>query len=142
MRWLVAVDTIEKAIYSLLTTNGVSDLVSTRVYPLILPQPATFPAVTYQRITGDWGITMDGAHNYAEEVFQINTWAATYDGARTLADAVRKVLDNHSGTTGSVYIHVIHLEDEGDLLNMTDDVRGSRTFAKRQDYRIWYKEVA
>jgi len=139
----VAVDTIEKTIYSLLTSDAdIADLVAARVYPLILPQPATFPAVTYQRISGEWGITMDGAHNYAEERFQINTWATSYEGARELADAVWRELDNHSGTTGSIYVHCIHFEDEGDLLDMTDDIIGTRKYAKRQDYRIWYKVVA
>jgi len=136
----MAVDTIEKAIYSLLAAGGdVAELVATRIYPLMLPQPATLPAVTYQRIAGDWDITMDGANNYAEEMFQVNCWATSYKGARQLADTVRKVLDNYDDTTGYVQIHCIHLEDEGDMIDMSNELAVLKRCGKRQDYRIWYK---
>ena len=36
----------------LLSVSAVTDLVSTRIYPLTLPQGVTLPAVRYQRVSG------------------------------------------------------------------------------------------
>ena len=44
---------IEEAIYGALTAHaGLSALVDDRVYPMVLPQDATRPAVTYMRVSG------------------------------------------------------------------------------------------
>ena len=37
----------------LLSVSAVTDLVSTRIYPLTLPQGVTMPAVRYQRVSGN-----------------------------------------------------------------------------------------
>ena len=44
---------IEEALVSHIKANGIS-----RIYPLVLPQKATFPAVTYQKIAGTFEHSM------------------------------------------------------------------------------------
>ena len=52
---------IEAGLYAhLVGSAGVTALVATRVYPLLVPQDATLPAIAYQRISGPRDHTHDG----------------------------------------------------------------------------------
>lgn len=84
---------IQETIYEHLTTNaGLVALVSTRVYPAVLPQRPTLPALTYQRISGVPEYSHSG-RALMQSRFQISCWAATYAGAIALATAVKAAMD-------------------------------------------------
>jgi hypothetical protein len=70
----------------LFANSGVSALVSTRIYPLRLPQHPTYPALTYQRISNSG---QDGTSNRKESRWQINCWATTHLAAVSLSAAVK-----------------------------------------------------
>ena len=90
--------TIEKDIhYALSDDADVSTLVSSRVYPMKLPQGWTLPAITYQRISGERAHCLGGPSGRARPRFQIDCWAEDYDGAKDLADKVRLCLDGFKG---------------------------------------------
>lgn len=61
--------------------------VGTRVYPGRLPQGATMPAITYNRISTVRDASHSGA-GLAWARFQLDCWAETYGAADTLATAV------------------------------------------------------
>lgn len=90
--------TIEKDIhYALANDADVSALVSSRIYPLKLPQGWTLPAVTYQRVSGYREHCLSGASGRARPRFQIDCWASDYDDVKDLADKVRLCLDGFKG---------------------------------------------
>jgi len=90
--------TIEKDIhYQLTDDTDVSALVSSRVYPMKLPQGWTLPAITYQRISGERAHNLSGPSGRARPRFQIDCWAADYDGGKDLANKVRLCLDGFKG---------------------------------------------
>lgn len=106
---------MEEGLYSLLTGDaGVSALVSTRVYPLAVPQQVDLPAVAYQRISGPRLLAHDGPTGLAEARVQVTCHAATYIAAKGLADAVRAAVDGYAGTTGGVEFERIGIESEVD----------------------------
>ena len=70
----------------LINDSGVSAIVSTRVYPGLLPQSPTYEAITYQRISSTG---QNGTSNRKESRWQINCWAQTYAEAQVLAAAVK-----------------------------------------------------
>lgn len=80
---------LEPKIVTLLEGNAVvSALVSTRIYPMILPQDPTLPAITYQRVSGGQISSTDGFSNYENPRIQIDSMATTYAGAKAVAAAV------------------------------------------------------
>lgn len=91
---------METALYTLLTTTaGVYSLVggtgaAARVYPLIRPQGAALPAVTFQRIdTQRLATTSLSGHNSKIRCrMQIDCWATTYAAAQSLFDAVKAAM--------------------------------------------------
>jgi hypothetical protein len=133
-------DTIETVLYSILTADvGVSSLIATRLYPLIIPQGVNMPAMTYQKISGQWQIQMSGPHNMSRERFQFNCWAKTYSETRALAEAVRDLLNGYDSTVDTVKIHVATLDNEFDVVEETGDVRLARRYGRMMDFIIWYK---
>ncbi len=133
--------TIEAALYDILRLNAtVSGQASSRVYPQIIPQDTSFPAIRYNQISGVRGHTLGGTDDMVPARFQVDCYGSSYANARVVADAVRGALDNFSDTAGSVVIQCAHLIDEGDYFDETVGVDQLRRYGKTQDYMIWYNE--
>lgn len=91
---------IETGIYAqLMATLAVTDLVVDRVYPIMMPQQPTLPAITYQRISTTDRYAQDGSQDLPTVRVQINCVAATLAAAGALSAAVRTALDVQHGTT-------------------------------------------
>jgi hypothetical protein len=90
-------------VYKLTTTAGITTLISTRVYLERIPQGATLPCLTYQRISTPRILTHDtsGSAGTAHPRFQFDAWAATYSSAKAIADALRAALNGFKGTITS-----------------------------------------
>lgn len=88
--------------YQLKNHAGLNALISGRVYPLRLPQSATLPAVTYQRISTPRVLTHDqAAGGLATPRFQFNCIAENYDTAKAIVAQVRAALNGFRGSFGS-----------------------------------------
>lgn len=107
--------TIDSAIYTRLqAVSGVTDLVSTRVYPPPRPQNPTLPLITYEQNSAKRGYVMGNQTGIVDAWFTITAWASSNTGARALADAIRLALSNFSGTVDSVVIDHVEITDETD----------------------------
>lgn len=135
----------ESAIYSLLTTgspNPVAALVADRVYPLILPQPPTLPAIRFQRISTPRSQyrTMDGQANYASPRIQIDCWDLTFDGVLALGEAVYSLLEGFNGTVDGLRIDAISTEDEAAAIELDVGPNGAPLFRQRLDVLMYHAE--
>jgi hypothetical protein len=138
----MAIDNIEKLLTTLLEADaGVGAIAADRIYPLVVPQDAAMPAITYQKTSGNWQIQMSGPHNMSQERFRINCWAETYSEVKGLADAVRAELNGYDTGNASVDVHIITLENETDLINVNPEVRGLQRYGRAMDFIIWYKDL-
>lgn len=92
-------------------------LVSSRAYPLVLPQKPTVPAITYQQISAVRVRNLpDGRAGKVRLRFQIDCWADTYTAVHALADSVKNLLD--AAATERV------LDNEFDLFDPEAGVNG------------------
>lgn len=134
--------TVEVAIFTKLTTipAATQALVAARIYPSLLPQDPTLPAITYQRITTGRVRSLSGLSGLAFPRLQLNCWATTPEGARAIAAAVRADLDNIGETVGGVTLKDGITEDEGDMIAGAGDMPGQRMFGVRVDMTIWHEE--
>ena len=96
---------LEESLYSYLSTYaGLVSLISTRVYAFRIPQEATLPCMTYQRISTPRDLTHDTAgagSDLAHPRFQFDAWATTYASAKAIADQLRAALNGRRGLTGT-----------------------------------------
>ena len=139
---------IEQSIRKILADDStVAGLVSSRIYPQVIPQGASMPAITYQQVSCNREFNHDGPADFADFRFQINCWSNTYTQSRSLADAVRAALNGASGkkATGTNsdqhHFFIVILQGEVDLFDYLPDVKDSRRFAKALDFNIWAKEA-
>lgn len=123
---------LESVLYTRLA--GQVALVSSRIYPLILPQNPTYPAVTYQRIDSPHEGAMGADHDVARTRIQVDSWAETYAGAKAVATQVRLALDNWASEAVSPAIINAAFESDGDLYE--EEVGVYRVTA---DYLIWVR---
>lgn len=111
---------IEKAMVDAVGGDAtVSGLVGARIYPLVAPQGSTRPYLVYQRISTPRVRSHDGPSGLAMPRFQ---WTGVTDGLqgavkysqlRTLADALRAVLDGYHGDMGTDALHTsVRLDNE------------------------------
>lgn len=135
-------DEIEKAIYDLLMFDStVSGLVSSRIYPLVIPQGTAYPAIRYNLISAARGHHLTGMTDLVPARFQVSVYSETYAGLRALVDAVRSCLDSTQTTCGTVEIASVLMTDENDSI---DSIPGSdqlRVYSRDLDFRITYREA-
>jgi len=124
----------------LAATTAITDITSTRIYPEVLPQDGTVPALTYQRVAGYEVASMDGVTGLARTTIQINCIAATYIEAKALRDAVRTALAGTSGTWGSTTVQACYGDGERDLPDLAIGTDANRRRVVSMDFEIWYDE--
>jgi hypothetical protein len=90
----------------LLSVAEVSALVSTRVYPTVLPQAAVLPAITYRRVDGFSDLTATTAGGYEQDRLQLDSWAQSASQAQAVAKAVRDALHGFAGDVSGVRIGI------------------------------------
>jgi len=89
---------IESSIRSILVGDTAVKAITTRCYPVTIPQSPTYPLILYTRISGVRDHHFQGPSGIVRTRMQIEAWAETYSGAKTLAAAIRGALDGYTGT--------------------------------------------
>ncbi len=107
---------VETIIFSKLTSvAGLTDLVKTRIFPLLAPQDITKPFVTFQRISSGRVKNLQGASFTAQTRFQIDCYATSYISARQIAEQLRLALDGWSDYTANPAIKGSSLITDSDF---------------------------
>lgn len=133
---------IEKSVYVLLSDDAcIIEAAGNRIYPMVVPQGANLPAITYQILSTVGISVLSGPTNLKERRLQINCWAETYDAAEALAHKVGRALDGYRNTAEDVKIWGIELIDEGDVLADHKSAQVLRRYGRRLDFRIHYREL-
>lgn len=106
---------IGKSIYYLLSNDtGVTNIVSTRIFPSRIPQIKDFPAISYHQINNVPTDQKDGVSGFDKIDFDINCWSKDYAQINILADAVRTALDRVKITSQGITIDTIVFVRETD----------------------------
>lgn len=109
---------------------GLSVLVGSKVFALVIPQGTKLPCITFQRIGGMPANTLSG-HSGLEEIdLQIDVWARDYDEAKAIAKAVRAAMPP-SGPRFSA-----HLIEDQDLYE-----DGTNYFRVNMEFKVWFLET-
>lgn len=96
----------EQTVYNTLKNDaGVAALVGTRIYPLVLPQNPTYPAISYQRISTR-PVQTRGGNGLAFVRMQVDCFATGYTAAKQLSDAVVSAL------AGTLEVGLMELWDD------------------------------
>lgn len=114
---------LENKIYKHLSTvNGVSTYIGTRIYPLILPQNPTYPAITYQRIDTRRFYTLGGDNGTGEiPRMQIDIWSTSYEQGRNIATSIKTAMDGATAFLTNDYNQTDLYEPDVQLYRIQQD---------------------
>jgi hypothetical protein len=112
-----------RVIYNILSShNGTTNLVSTRIYPIVAPQKEVFPYITFQLVSSVPLVpTCPGVDKVR---YQIDIWGLTQSLVSDIKDQIREALDNAApGTYDGVAVSSTILENylEGEY-SITDRI--------------------
>jgi hypothetical protein len=114
----------------LINDPAVRSLVDTRIYPDVLPQGVTYPAIRYQRIDTPRTYTKGGSAGLSRPRLQIDCYATTYKAAKDTADAVRAAMERFTGPA------VCENEQDGYEPDPEPAV-----YVRTLEFRIWHEEA-
>lgn len=119
---------------------GLSALVGTRIYAVKLPQNVTYPAVTFQVISGLPRTHLMGSDDaLAAPRVQVSAWDTSLTDAIAVADQIKAALQDYTGTMGGdggVTVQRIFIESE--QIDIYDPETEVHNIA--QDFIIWREE--
>jgi hypothetical protein len=125
--------------YFLTTDAGVAAIIASRCYPVSLPQPTTFPALSYSQVDAVRVRNVDGPAGKVRRRISVNSWALSDIEVWQLAEAVRAALDGFDGMMGSSEIGSIILVTEIPFFEEEAGTVGVHRVM--QDYQIGHKEA-
>lgn len=126
---------------ALVADATVSGLVGTKIYPLAADTDATLPWVTWRRTAIRRQPTLAGPMGVPRLIIEFTVFAATYESARTVADAMRQVLDGYTGTADNTTVRQTSLEDESDDFASLNGAELPDAYAVRQQYEVLWQET-
>ena len=118
--------------------SAITSIVSTRVYPVRLPQKPTLPALSYTQISAVRVKDLSGPAGKARRRIQIDSWATTAKGARDLADAVRQAVEPFYGSWADTEVGSISLDNEFETFEEEAGTVG--LYRVMQDYIVAHLE--
>ena len=129
---------ISKSIhYKLANDATVAGIVASRIYQVVIPQSATYPAIMIQKIS-DVPFSDDHGNDLFRARIQVNSYHTNYADCKTLATAVMNAIDFITQTTiNSMAVVEISIEDENELI--ADFAGFEGIFIVAQDYSVTYQ---
>ena len=115
----------------LLADTTLSGLISNRLYPVLLPEPTTYPCLSYQVITASSYFSFD-RREIATTRIQFDAWGNSYADCKNVLLALDHVLNAYSGTLadGTKILIAVSLQE---LDGFESD---SRVFRSIAEYEI------
>lgn len=127
----------EEALFSFLVADtDLTALVGQRIYPLLLPQQPTTPAISYQRISTTPLYALNGNQQLTKVRIQFDIFGATLADAKSVAEALHSRLDAYRGLMGSVQVGSVFRASEMDLYDPSVE-----SFRVSTDYLIVFEGV-
>jgi len=132
---------LEEGIAAFLIADAtIGAVVDNRIYPLMIPQGAILPCLTYQRISTPRIVTHQSSGatgDLTNPRFQFDAWGVTQKEVKAISDALRAVLHGKRGVlAGGVTIRAAIAENEEPEFDPDSEL-----YRSRSDYIIWQEEA-
>jgi hypothetical protein len=124
---------------ALVGATAVTSIVSSKIYPLAAPSSASLPFVVWRRTGIQREQTLGPPMGVPRVSVDYEIFSGTYEQARNISDAMRRVLDGYGGTVDNTTVSQASLEDESDDL-VTLAGSDVPVYQITQSYDIWWQE--
>lgn len=128
---------LEAGITTFILANGpLTAIISDRLYPDVLPQSPTLPALVYQVLPATLDYSHDGDSHLDRVRVQFSCWATSPTSAANLRETLRLALSGFSGQMGTAKVPAVFIEDQG---GGQDEATG--LFRKIVDGIFWHQSI-
>ena len=119
---------IEQTLFTVLSTNTpVQAIVGSKIYPVVMPEGVTVPALVYQKVGTTVVNSLEGFSGIESIRMQFSCYAPTLIGAKQLAQAVSAALD------GSTVLKCVR------IMEMDGQDPETKNFRVVVDFNIWQR---
>lgn len=130
-------DVRQAVYYQLANTAGVTALTATRIYPKVMPQQPTMPALVYSVVDNDRAQVHRGQTTGSRARVQVTCWGNTEASVSAVKEQVRLAMISAHGTIAGVTIEGVVVEGEVEGFE-SDTVRHWIAL----DFFVWHREAA
>ena len=124
----------------LLTVSAVTDIVGSRIFPRMMPQGESLPAVVFSLIGSTSEPRLLGASGGVRALVQIDCYAETHIVCNNLAEKIRLSLHGYSGTAGSSTVEAM-LDAKREMFDAPTDASDVPAYRVSLDFEIWHNEA-
>ena len=125
---------------ALVANQSVAALISTRIYPVVAPSSAQLPYIVWRRSAVRRSHSLAGPTGTPVVALDFEMYAATYEGARDLADKCRIVLYGYGGTLDNVELSNTTLDNEYDGFAVLQGSDLPIEYTVTQSYSVLWQE--
>lgn len=105
-----------EAIYSYLVKNeSLKSKVGDKIYPVLLPQDCTLPAIVYAPVVANYSSAHQGDTGFVKQTVQITCHATTFKEARKLSRVIKKLLQDYRGDMSGLFIEAVFIKTDFDI---------------------------
>lgn len=124
----------------LLANSGVASEIGTRLYPEILPQNPTLPAIVYTSISEQEEELMDATSaGFMGRLVQFTAWARTAIDAEQAIQSIKDALRTLAVDNGESPVPTIGILRGANVENVRSGIDTTTGFYRRDaDFRIWH----
>lgn len=134
---------LKAGIYSYLAASTpIAAVVSTRIWPRLIPQATTYPAISFMVVSAEHVHSMGGSSELAFKRVQVDCWADTESAADDLRELVRNRMDGYAGNMGSVEVQSCLITNERDTMEAAPGNEEDRKYVASTDFMVSYYESA
>ena len=83
-----------------------------RLYPVVLPQSASLPAVVYTPMLAGYDSALTGDTGYVRQSIQINCHGKTFKKARELSRLIKSKLQDFHGDMRGLHIEAVFIKSD------------------------------
>ena len=131
-----------EAIYSYLVKNeSLKSKVGDKIYPVLLPQDCTLPAIVYAPVVANYGSALQGDTGYVKQTVQITCHANSFKEARKLSRIIKKLLQDYRGDMCGSFIEAVFIKTDFDINGNSSLKFDVEEFMSAIEFEIHFNET-
>jgi len=104
---------ISQAVYEYLRTRtDIVERVEDRIYPIVLPENASLPAIVYSPVLANYDSALQGDTGYVRQTMQFVCHDRTYKKSRELSRMVKKAFQDYHGDMCGLWIEAVFIKTD------------------------------
>jgi len=102
-------DFFECLVEYLLSINDLQEVIGNKLYPNILPQESSLPAIVYTPISASYDESLQGSTGFVRQVVQFSIHDTTFGKARQASRIVKAILQDFRGDMCGLFVQATHI---------------------------------